>query len=422
MGLTLAVVGGGSTYTPELVEGVVGPAAIDVGRLVLQDRDPRRLGIVGDLADRMARRSAWHGELVRTTDLRRAVSGADIVLVQLRVGGQAARLVDETVPLRFGTIGQETTGAGGFAKALRTVPVVLEIAEVVRAEATDACWIIDFTNPVGIVSQALIDAGHRAIGLCNMGIGMQHRFAAALGVPDDSVEIEHAGLNHLSWERAARVGGRDRLPELIQTHAEAWAAEAGMTPASLRALAMVPSSYLRYYEGFDAVLAEQGDATPRAATVRALEEKLLAAYADPALDRKPEQLAARGGAHYSEAAMRLVAALTMDSRAREVVDVRNVGALPGLADDDVVEVTATVDATGAHPIPQRPLPPTQMALLRAVKRYERLTIRAALSGDRDLALEALTTHPLVGPRVSNVRGLLEALLEAHSAHLPRFAG
>src|SRR3954447_17698637 len=216
MGLKLAVVGGGSTYTPELIEGIARRSdRLPVDELVLLDIDPERLEIVGGLAGRMLKRLEWPGKLTLTGDTDAAIDAASFVLIQLRVGGQAARLVDETLPPTFGTIGQETTGAGGFAKALRTVPLVLSIAEQVDRRAAPGAWVVDFTNPVGIVTQALLDEGHRAIGLCNVAIGIQRRTATHFGVTPERVSLEHVGLNHLSWERAVRVDGVDRLPELL---------------------------------------------------------------------------------------------------------------------------------------------------------------------------------------------------------------
>jgi 6-phospho-beta-glucosidase len=423
LGLKVAVIGGGSTYTPELIEGITERVdRLPVSELVLEDRDPERLEIVGGLAQRMVARREWPGRLTLTTDLDAAVDGATFTLVQLRVGGQDARLVDETLPPRFGTIGQETTGAGGLAKALRTVPVVLDIADRVRRHGAPDGWLIDFTNPVGIVTQALLDAGHRAIGLCNVGIGFQRRMAQLLGVSPAEVTLEHVGLNHLSWERGVRVDGVDRLPELLDAHAEAWARDVKLPVQTLRALGAVPSYYLRYYYGFDAVLREQRERRTRAEEVIDIERRLLDMYRDPTLDEKPALLADRGGAFYSEAAAQLLASLHDGTGDTQVVDVRNHGAIPALAANDVVEISATIDRDGAHPLPQRPLDDGIFDLVRDVKRYERLAITAALSGDRDDARAALETNPLVGPRIGNVGPLLDALLEANRSHLPRFFG
>ena len=218
MGVKVAVVGAGSTYTPELVEGFVRRAErFPIDELALLDVDPERLEVVGGLARRMLDRAGYGGRLALTDDRDEAIDGANYVIVQLRVGGQAARLLDETIPLRFGCVGQETTGPGGFAKALRTVPVVLELAELVARRGAPGAWFLDFTNPTGLVTQALLDEGHRAIGLCNVAINFQRRFAERFGVEPERVELEHVGLNHLSWERAVLVDGVDRLPELLRT-------------------------------------------------------------------------------------------------------------------------------------------------------------------------------------------------------------
>ena len=291
MGLKLAVVGGGSTYTPELIEGIARRAdRLPVDELVLLDIDPERLEIVGGLAGRMLDRLGWPGRLTLTGDTDAAIDGASFVLIQLRVGGQAARLVDETLPPKFGTIGQETTGAGGFAKALRTVPVVLDLAERVGRRAAPGAWIVDFTNPVGIVTQALLDEGHRAIGLCNVAIGFQRRFAARFGVEPEQVELEHVGLNHLSWERAVTVDGVDRLPEILEGEAPTRSPSDVGSPAELvRLTRSIPSYYLKYYYRFDDVLAGQRDgAETRAGEVMDIEFELLDDVPQPEPRREAE--------------------------------------------------------------------------------------------------------------------------------------
>jgi 6-phospho-beta-glucosidase len=419
MGVKVAVIGGGSTYTPELIEGLANRAArLPIDVLALHDIDAERLGVVGGLAGRMLSRVGWAGRLELTGDREAAIDGADFVLVQLRIGGQAARLVDETLPTDFGTIGQETTGAGGFAKGLRTIPVVLELAELVARRAAKA-WIVDFTNPVGMVTQALLDDGHRAMGLCNVAITLQRRMASWLGVDADSVELEHVGLNHLSWVRAVNVDGVDRLPELLASRGAAIAEEMDLPLDAFRRLGAIPSYYLRYFYTFDEVLAQQRDGHTRAQEVIDIEARLLDMYRDPTLDRKPALLADRGGAYYSEAAAQLLASLHDGRGDVQVVDVRNDGALRELPDDAVVEVPARIDREGAHPMPQRPLPDEMRELISQVKDYERLAISAARSGDRAVALEALRANPLVGPR-TDPKPLLAALLDANRRHLPRF--
>src|SRR5436309_10326491 len=219
--MKLAVIGGGSTYTPELVAGLARERdRLDLRELVLQDIDPERREVVGGLAGRMLDAAGYEGELAVTDDLDRRLDGAAFVLIQLRVGGQQARLSDETIPLACGCIGQETTGAGGLGKALRTVPVVLEIADRVRELAADGAWIVDFTNPVGIVTRSLLDAGHRAVGLCNVAIGIQRSTARLLGVEPERVLVDQVGLNHLTWVRRLLLDGDDLLPDLLADRAD----------------------------------------------------------------------------------------------------------------------------------------------------------------------------------------------------------
>ncbi len=420
MGIKIAVVGGGSTYTPELVDGIARRSTrLTADELALFDIDAERLEIVGGLAERMLRRGGWSGRLTITGNRDEALDGADFVLVQLRVGGQQARLVDETLPNEFGTIGQETTGPGGFAKALRTVPVLLEIAEEVARRSAPGAWIVDFTNPVGIATRALLDEGHRAIGLCNVAIGLQRQFAERFGVSADDVELEHVGLNHLSWERAVRVSGVDRLPELVAQDADGLGDIVGVSGSVVRTLGALPSYYLRYYYSTAEVLEEQRDGHHRAEEVMQIEHDLLEMYRDPTLDTKPELLEHRGGAFYSEAAAQLIASLHDGRGDIQVVDTYNRGALPDLPDDVVVEVPARITRAGAEPLVQAPLAPDMHGLVEAARGYEELTIQAAKSGDRRVALRALAANPLV-PDWATAEKLLDALLTANRAHLPRF--
>jgi 6-phospho-beta-glucosidase len=402
----VAVIGAGSTYTPELVSGLT---RVALDELALMDVDAERLEIVGGLARRMLGRTGYEGTLSLTGDLDAAVDGASFVLVQIRVGGQAARLRDETVPLACGCIGQETTGAGGFAKAMRTVPVVLEIAERVRERAEPGAWIVDFTNPVGIVTRALLDAGHRAVGLCNVAIGFQRSIARLLGVEPAQVVVDQVGLNHLTWIRAVHVGGRNVLPELLAEHGDALAEQSGSPRSLLEELGAVPSYYLHYFYAHDRVLAEQRDGVPRAVTVAGIERELLRLYRDPALAEKPALLEQRGGAFYSEAAVGLVASLTTGDGAVHEVDLRNEGTLAGLAGDDVVEVPARVTREGPQPLPQAPLAPELLGLVQHVAAYERLTAEAAVTRDSRTARLALLAHPLIG-QLEQVDALLEPLL------------
>jgi len=417
----IAVIGGGSTYTPELIEGFARRRDVLSGvELVLHDIAADRLAVVGGLAGRILAAQGSSHRLVTTTSLDEAVDAADAVLVQLRVGGQQARLIDETLPGRFGLLGQETTGPGGFAKALRTVPVVLNIAEVVAERAQSDAWIVDFTNPVGIVTRALLDQDYRALGLCNVAIGFQRRLAAWFGVAADQVQLDHVGLNHLSWIRQVRVDGVDRMPDLLDTPAAEELAEAIRVPADLlRTLGAIPSYYLHYFYCTDRAIAEQASGPHRAEEVLQIERTLLAMYADPALDHKPALLEQRGGAYYSEAAAALVTSLLTGDRAHHYVNVRNNGSVAGLPDDAVVELPATVDRAGAHPVPIAPLAPELLGLVQAVTAYEVLTIQAARTGDRRVAVRALLANPLVR-QWDHATPLLDALLEANRPHLPQF--
>jgi len=422
VGVKVAVAGGGSTYTPELIEGFLSHAdRLPVDELVLFDIDPDRLEVVGGLAKRIFAKREWPGNLVLTGDRDRALDGAGFVIIQLRVGGQAARLSDETLPPEFGCIGQETTGPGGFAKALRTVPVVLDLAEETQRRGAKDAWIVDFTNPVGIVMQALLDEGHHAIGLCNSAMGFQRQIARLLDVDPSRVELEHVGLNHLTWERAARVDGVDRLPELIARSADVIGHEIGIPADLIRLLGAIPSYYLRYFYMTDEVLRDQtsGAKRSRAEEVMALEARLLEMYRDPHLDSKPKLLEQRGGAYYSEAAAQLIASLHAGTGDDQVVDIRNDGALPDLPDDAVVEIPARIELDGAHPRRLSALLPEMLGLVQQVKAYERLTVRAAIDGDRKAALKALLANPLIG-QYPVASALLDALLEANRQHLSRF--
>ncbi|MFF4328509.1 6-phospho-beta-glucosidase [Streptomyces sp. NPDC001591] len=419
--MKLTVVGGGSTYTPELVDGFARLRdALPVTELVLVDPAAERLELVGGLARRIFARQGHPGRITTTADLEAGVARADAVLLQLRVGGQAARLQDETWPLECGCVGQETTGAGGLAKALRTVPVVLDIAERVRRAAPGA-WIIDFTNPVGIVTRALLQAGHKAVGLCNVAIGFQRKFAALLGAEPAGIHLDHVGLNHLTWEFGVRLGGpegEDVLPRLLAEHGEAIAADLRLPRAVLDRLGVVPSYYLRYFYAHDEVVRELGAKPSRAAEVAAMERELLALYADPALDEKPALLAKRGGAFYSEAAVELAAALLGGGGpAVQVVNTRNGVTLPFLPEDAVIEVQAAVDGSGPVPLAVPRPDPLYAGLLAHVTAYEDLALDAALRGGRERVARALLAHPLVG-QFDLAEALTDRLLAHNKEHLP----
>ncbi|MGW0902509.1 6-phospho-beta-glucosidase [Streptomyces sp. NPDC002853] len=418
--MKLAVVGGGSTYTPELIDGFARLRdTLPIEELVLVDPAADRLELVGGLARRIFAKQGHPGRIVTTSDVDAGVADADAVLLQLRVGGQAARQRDETWPLECGCVGQETTGAGGLAKALRTVPVVLDIAERVRRTNPNA-WIIDFTNPVGIVTRALLQAGHKAVGLCNVAIGFQRKFAKLLDVAPGEVHLDHVGLNHLTWETGVRLGGpasEDILPKLLAEHGDAVAADLRMPREIVDRLGVVPSYYLRYFYQHDAVVEELRTKPSRAAEVAAMERQLLEMYGDPTLDEKPELLARRGGAFYSEAAVDLAASLLGNGGSPyQVVNTVNNGTLPFLPDDAVIEVQATVDGTGAKPLAVPKLDPLYAGLIANVTGYEDLALRAALHGGRDRVFKALLAHPLVG-QYAYAEQLTDSLIAHNREHL-----
>ncbi|MCP2247967.1 6-phospho-beta-glucosidase [Lentzea aerocolonigenes] len=396
--MKLTVVGGGSTYTPELIDGIAGRrTSLAVDEIVLVDPDEHRLSLVGPFSQRLLQHAGHPAKVRTTTSLEDGVEGASAVLLQLRVGGQKARASDETFPLTCGCVGQETTGAGGLAKALRTVPVVLDIAAKVRKLAGPDTWIVNFTNPVGIVTRALLQAGHKAIGLCNVAITFQRWTSGLLGVDPSTVELEHVGLNHLTWERGVYVDGVNRLPELLSQHLEGLAKHVGIDASLIQRLNMVPSYYLNYFYNHDAVVQKQLNEPPRAEVVAAVEKELLDIYGDLSVVTKPEQLSQRGGAYYSEAAVQLVHALTGGAGAeKHVVNVQNNGSLPFLPDDAVIEVSSTVDSKGGVALPVRPVEPTISGLISHVTAYEYLALEAAIHGGRDRVANALLAHPLIG--------------------------
>ncbi len=416
--MKVTVVGGGSTYTPELIDGFARLAdQVQISEIVLVDPDQHRLEVVGPFSARIMR-AYGHPATVRwTSDLDDGLDGAAAVLLQLRIGGQAARHQDETWPGKCSCVGQETTGAGGLAKAMRTVPVVLDIAERARARALPDAWIIDFTNPVGIVTRALVDAGHRAIGLCNVAIGFQRTFAGMLGVEPDRISLDHVGLNHLTWERAVLLDGTDVLPDLIAAHGDEIASFLELPRSVLDLTRSIPSSYLRYYYAHDRVVAEQRDAPTRAEKVAQIELELLAMYADPELDRKPELLGQRGGAFYSEAAVALLASLVNDTGDTQVVNVRNNGTMSFLADDAVIEVPAVIGSHGATPVDVAPLGPLMRGLVAHHSAYEELALQAATQGGRDRVVAALLAHPLIG-QIDQAEQLTDLLIDHNAAHLP----
>jgi 6-phospho-beta-glucosidase len=429
--MKVTVVGGGSTYTPELVDGLLRRRhELDLSELALVDIDDDRLAILGPLAKRMAERDASGVDVSWTDDLASGVTDSGFVVSQIRVGHMAARDRDERLGREFGLIGQETVGVGGFANALRTIPVALSISETIARKAPDA-MLFNFTNPAGLVTEALCRHGHvPTIGLCNVPWSTRAIIAGALGVEATEIDLETVGLNHLTWMRRVTVSGQDRTAEVLAGLRSLTAAghdardpddpdlEPDWTPETIDLLAAIPNYYLLYYYETEAWIRYQATHPTRAAEVMAIEAALLEQYADPNLNTKPTELEQRGGAYYSEAAAALMADIATDAGTTHVVNTTNRGAIPCLADDVVVEITATVGRDGATPIPTEGLRPDVDALVRTVKDFELLTVQAAVDGDHDAARLALLTNPL-GPPAHQVDRVWQRLREVHAGLLGR---
>lgn len=428
--MKLAVIGGGSTYTPELVNGFLKRVAtLPLTELWLMDIDEERLAVVGGFARRMIEASGSPFSLVLTGDRRKALKGASYVVNQIRVGKMPARRADEYLGLRHGLVGQETTGVGGMANALRTIPVVLDIAEDIRRFAPGALF-LNFANPAGLVTEALSRHAPsvNAVGVCNVGITTTMRLlelwerGAGEKVDPSRAELGTLGLNHLTWHRGFRIDGRDVWPRLFPAILE-WAHESEDSEwdvSTLDTLGMVPNSYLQYYYYTSRKLAAQKTWPPsRAEVVMEIEKELLARYADPNLVELPPELMKRGGAFYSELATQVIDDHWNDRGGVHVVNARNGGAVKGWPDDWVLELPARVDASGVHPLPAQALTGAPAGLVAAVKAYELLTVEAAVSGDRRALREALLAHPL-GPEADKVAAVADDLLETNKKFLPRF--
>ena len=418
--MKVAVIGGGSTYTPELVSGFIEQAeTLGLREVWLMDIDRERLDIVGGFAWRMVEAAGRPFQLNLTTERDLALQGAAFVETQIRVGGMRARLADEELGMRWGLVGQETTGVGGMAKALRTAPVILEVARDIQRLCPEA-WLINFANPSGLVTEALqrYAPAVRSVGLCNSPIGYQMRIARQFGVDARQVDLDYLGLNHLSWVRGAAIQGRDVWPEVFPAWLEhlEQEAEPAIPPYLARLLGAMPSYYLRYYYRTAAVVEAQRTGTPRARQVIEIERQTLARYADPDLTTLPPELMERGGAYYSTAAVQLMLALARRTSEVHIVNTRVGDAVPGWPADWVGELPCRVSTAGVYPLPTAPLPIMADGLVRTVKAYELLTAEAAATGSRDAALQALAVHPL-GPGADRAPALFEDMLRTHAAHL-----
>lgn len=430
--MKVAVIGGGSTYTPELVNGFLDRVStFPLTELWLMDIAPERLQVVGGFAQRMVEHRGAPFKVVLTTDQREAVRGASYVITQLRVGLMEARRRDEYLGLRHGLIGQETTGIGGMAKALRTIPVILGIADDMR-ELAPGALLVNFTNPAGLVTEALARYAPEvsSVGVCNAPITTSMRFLQELEeilqttISPDRVTLNTLGLNHLSWHRGFTLDGENMWPQIMDRTIQRLKAEEHpeWDVRTVETLQMIPNYYLQYFYYPEKKLKEQEQWPPsRAETVMEIEAHLLRDYADPSLTEPPADLMKRGGAYYSTLATQLLDAHYNDRGETHVVNVPHRGAVPGWPEDWVLEIPSRIDRTGAHPLPAQPLPPVCFGLIAAVKQYEILTVEAAVHGDRDAAYQALLIHPL-GPSADNLQSVLDDMLETHRAHLPHFWG
>jgi len=428
--MKVAVVGGGSTYTPELIHGFVARTnSFPLTELWLMDISPERLDIVGKFAQRMVEAKGAPFKVVLTTDRKQAIRGASYVITQLRVGMMAARRADEYLGPRHGLIGQETTGVGGMAKALRTIPVILDIASEMR-ELAPGALLANFTNPSGLITEALCRYAPDvpAVGVCNAPItakmdileGLEKQWGTRLD--PQRAELNTLGLNHLSWHRGLTLDGEDVWPRVIENYIAQLKAEPEpeWDPRTLESLRMIPNYYLHYYYHTDHKLSEQAAWPPsRAEQVMEIEQDLLRQYAEPDRTEPPADLMKRGGAYYSTVATQLLDAHYNNLGETHVVNVRHNGAVPGWPADWVLELPCRVDRAGIHPLPAEPLPLVCFGLLAQVKTYELLTVEAAAQGDRNAAYQALLAHPL-GPSADKVQAVLDDLLETHRAHLPQF--
>lgn len=428
--MKVTVIGGGSSYTPELINGFLERVdSLPLTELWLMDILPERLDIVGGFAQRMVSAKGAPFAVHLTSDLREAVRGASYVITQLRVGWMQARREDEYLGRRHGLIGQETTGVGGMAKALRTIPVVLNIARTMQTLAPGAL-LVNFTNPSGLITEALARYAPDlpSVGVCNVAINTKMELLKELkeqlgiDVPPERAHLNTLGLNHLSWHRGFTVNGEEMWPRVMARYLEHLKAESEpeWDVRTIETLGMIPNYYLHYYYYTARKLAEQAKWPPsRAEEVMGIEKRLLAQYAEPERTEPPEGLMQRGGAYYSTVATQLLNAHYNDLGEVHVVNVPHRGAVTGWPEDWVLELPCAVNRAGITPLPAEPLPLACFGLLANVKAFELLTVEAAVHGDRDAAYQALLTHPL-GPSADKVQAVLDDLLETNKAYLPQF--
>lgn len=414
--MKVVVIGGGSTYTPELIEGFFDIwNKVDKLEIVLVDIDERRLDIVYDFLKRMIRRANANIFLDKSLDLESSLNKADFIINQIRVGGNKARLLDETIPLEFGVLGQETTGPGGFANALRTIPVVYDIAKKVEMISPNA-WFINFTNPSGIITEMLLNYTKvKAIGLCNVPINFQRYFADISGTNMEDIFLDYFGLNHLSFVRRVYVRGEDKTEELFNKVKEKVSDEERKI---IDYLNLFPNYYLRYYYFREEKVEELKHKPKRAEEVMRVEEDLLKLYQDPSLDTKPIELSKRGGALYSKAAVNLISHLYGLEEGFQIINVKNEGSITDLPEDSVVEIPVYIQKDRLHKYYIGALPLEVKGLIQVVKTYEKLTIEAAMERSYKKALLALAQHPLVSS-ISLAEKILNKLIEVNKDLFPK---
>jgi 6-phospho-beta-glucosidase len=435
-GLKVVTIGGGSSYTPELVEGFIKRYhELPIKELWLVDIEvgKEKLEIVGAMAKRMVQAAGIDCEVHLTLDRREALKDADFVTTQFRVGLMEARMKDEMIPLKYGMIGQETNGAGGMFKAFRTIPVILSIVEDMKELCPNA-WLINFTNPAGMVTEAVLRYGEweKVIGLCNVPIMAVKTESAILEKQENDLFFKFAGINHLHWHKIYDRDGKDLTREAIDKTYGPDAKPDKMVEniknmrfiyEQIVQLDMIPCPYHRYYYMTDDMLKEEmhelNTEGTRAQVVKRLEESLFELYKDPNLDYKPKELEQRGGAYYSDAACEIINSIYNNKGTQMVVSTRNKGAINDLSNECAVEVTSLITAHGAEPIHFGSFPPAQRGLLQVMKAMEELTIEAAVTGDYATALQAFTLNPLVQSG-DTAKALLDEMLEAHRDYLPQF--
>lgn len=426
----IVVIGGGSSYTPELLSGFISRAArLSVEEIVLVDipEGAKKLEVIGAFGLRMFQKHGIAARLTWTLDLERALVGANFVLNQIRVGGLAARALDEQIPNRFGLIGQETTGAGGLFLGLRTMPVVIDIARKMERLCPDAT-LINFTNPAGMVTQAVLQSTSiRCIGLCNIPINMKHQLARLLSLPVERLHFDYVGINHLSFitrvwdEHQEHTQALLKRADALMSSVVANIRHVDNPGAVIEALGVIPCPYLAYYFFEDHQLKEELDGLnngkgTRANEVMATEKRLFTLYSDPELTTLPEELKQRGGSLYSEAALQIIEAIAHNTGSILTVNVRNGSAIAELPEDAVVEVNCRVDQNGAVPVGNVTLPTQVRGLIQHVKSYESLAVLASLNRDRRLAKQALISHPLAHDAIKALQ-VFDALWEAHAKYL-----